>query len=653
MAHERILIVDDEAAVVHSCTRILEQRGYTVTSRSDSTAVPDLLRRETFDLLLSDIKMPKLDGLDLLKIAKEIDPHMTVVLITGFGTMEDAIRAIRLGAQGFLMKPFEMTELTSVVEDSLARRALLRDSLRLQMLLPLLEINKMLQVSGGEISLVQQVMQIAAQEIGAARLALLAPAAPDSVVQAQAADFAQVAAAPQTSGLPHVPHSALEAAIETRQPVWLLADESTVLQTSSLPNAVGAVLPLLIKGQVAGILTAQSPDNGRAAPFGQISLDLLRVLAGQLAIIIENAQLFQQTETLRVFSADIIQNMTNGLIAIDHNHQITAFNPAAAKMLGHQTTHMVGQDLAQSLANAPRLVEAFQTTLLTGQALPRTEVTVQHKNGHSLPVSISTAVLGSENEQATPLGVVGVIEDLSEIKTLEAEHRRLDRLAALGEMSAVVAHEIRNPVAGIAAGVDYLTRKAPPGSPEAEGAALIRQEVKRVNRILEDILFVARPMQLNKADHDVISILQTVQQRCQTQIEANRVQLTVNCPSWLPPLNVDNQRLEQVFSNLVINATQAMPNGGLLKIECQLETRLNNRAWVVLSVTDTGPGLAAEVKQRVFEPFFTTKAKGTGLGLSVARRIIEAHGGTIQAKSEPGSGTTFVVSLPVEQRTSP
>jgi len=653
VAHERILIVDDETAVVHSCTRILEQHGYVVTSRSDSTAVPDLLRRETFDLLLSDIKMPKLDGLELLKIAKEIDPHLTVVLITGFGTMEDAIRAIRLGAQGFLMKPFDMAELTSVVEDSLARRTLLRDSLRLQMLLPLLEINKMLQVSGGEISLVQQVLQIAAQEIGAARLALLAPAAPDSDVQAQAADFTQIAAVPQTSDTPNVPRPALEAAIKARQPVWLLADETTVLQTSSLPNAVGAVLPLLIKGQVAGILTAQSVGNGRAAPFGQISLDLLRVLAGQLAIIIENAQLFQQAETLRVFSADIIQNMTNGLIAIDQNQRITAFNPAAANMLGRKTTHMIGQNLAQALPHAPRLVEAFQTTLLTGQALPRTEVTVQHKNGHSLPVSINTAVLGSEKEQATPLGVVGVIEDLSEIKTLEAEHRRLDRLAALGEMSAVVAHEIRNPVAGIAAGVDYLTRKAPPGSPEAEGAALIRQEVKRVNRILEDILFVARPMQLNKADHDIINILKTVQQRCQTQIEANRVQMTVHCPDRLPLLNVDNQRLEQVFSNLVINATQAMPNGGLLKIECHLETRLNNRAWVVISVTDTGPGLATEVKQRIFEPFFTTKAKGTGLGLSVARRIIEAHGGTIQAKSKPGNGTTFIVSLPVEQRTSP
>ena len=117
-----------------------------------SQAVPELLRQEAFDLLLTDIKMPKIDGLELLRIAKEIDPHLTVVLITGYGTMEDAINAIRLGAQGFLMKPFEPEELVTTVKDNLARPALLRDSLRLQTLLPLLEINQILQVSGGEAS---------------------------------------------------------------------------------------------------------------------------------------------------------------------------------------------------------------------------------------------------------------------------------------------------------------------------------------------------------------------------------------------------------------------------------------------------------------------------------------------------------------------
>ena len=144
MANERILIVDDEKGVVRSCTRILKRHGFVVTGKTNSASVPQLLKQETFDLLLTDIKMPKIDGLELLKIAKEIDPHITVVLITGYGTMEDAVNAIRLGAQGFLLKPFEPKELIDTVEYNLTRRAMVKDSLRLQTLLPLLEVNKMM-----------------------------------------------------------------------------------------------------------------------------------------------------------------------------------------------------------------------------------------------------------------------------------------------------------------------------------------------------------------------------------------------------------------------------------------------------------------------------------------------------------------------------
>ncbi|MCB0182203.1 MAG: response regulator, partial [Anaerolineae bacterium] len=123
MTNDRILVVDDEKGVVRSCTRILEREGFDVSGRTESSQVPDLLRQETFDLLLTDIKMPKIDGLKLLKIAKEIDPHLTVVLITGYGTMEDAIEAISLGAQGFLMKPFEPEDLIGTIKENLRRRA--------------------------------------------------------------------------------------------------------------------------------------------------------------------------------------------------------------------------------------------------------------------------------------------------------------------------------------------------------------------------------------------------------------------------------------------------------------------------------------------------------------------------------------------------
>ncbi len=644
MTNERILVVDDEKGVVHSCVRILEREGYVAQGSTNSTSVPDLLKQETFDLLLSDIKMPKIDGLALLKIAKEIDPHLTVVLITGYGTMEDAINAIRLGAQGFLMKPFEPEELVSTVKGNLARRAIMRDSLRLQTLLPLLEINKMLQISGGEISLVQRVLDIAHQAIGTSRLAWFnyQPEYKDKLVK--------IAVVPKNPPKSQLPAEAVKAVLSTAKPVWVLADNTLARSSAGHPNISGALLPLIIKGELSGLLIAETGGAGRTGPFDQISLDLLWVLTGQLAIVIENIQLFQQTEMLRAFNEDIIQNMTNGLIAIDQNHTITAFNPAASIMLGKHVQEMLNTPIDNIRAHSELLVNTFNHTLITGQAQAHREIAVSLPDGRSIPISVSTAPLAAKNGQQGTVGVVGVLEDLSEIKALEAEHRQLDRLAALGEMSAVVAHEIRNPVAGIAAGVEYLTRNATENSPEYEGGLLIRGEVERVNHILEDILFVARPLQLDLQNHDLSTILDIVIQRCQPQIQDSQVVIYTDYEDNLPLLPLDSQRLEQVFTNLVINATQAMLSGGNLWLKSNYSA---NKDFVVVTVTDDGPGIPDNEQRKIFEPFFTTKSKGTGLGLSVARRIIVTHGGVITMNSTQGQGTQFIIKLPVDRGFAP
>jgi signal transduction histidine kinase len=247
--------------------------------------------------------------------------------------------------------------------------------------------------------------------------------------------------------------------------------------------------------------------------------------------------------------------------------------------------------------------------------------------------------------------VVGVLEDLSEIKTLEAERRRLDRLAALGEMSAVVAHEIRNPIAGIGAGIEYLTRNIPKDSPDYEGVTMIQGEIGRVDRILEDILFVARPLRLNPSQENLAELIDSVVRRNQTRLDRNQVTVSTNFDQSLPLLKIDRQRLEQVLTNLIINAAQAMPDGGQLMIQADVvppdgEQKSNQ---VVVTVSDSGPGIPIEAQRRIFEPFFTTKTKGTGLGLSVARRIIEAHGGSINVDSHTVKGTSFIVKLPAER----
>lgn len=659
MANERILVVDDEKGVVRSCVRILERYGYTVSGQIDSQAVPELLKRESFDLLLTDIKMPRVDGLTLLRIAKQIDPHLTVVLITGYGTMEDAINAIRLGAEGFLMKPFEPEDLVNTIKENLAHRSLIRDSLRLQTLLPLLEINQSLQVSGGETSLIRQVLKISQRETGAARIAWLSCQPPSLLPFGKSKNhkLRELAVVPLNSKTDEpesprswLPQEAFDTVLNRAGPVWILADGSLTDNTIGQPNIAGALLPLMIKGEVVGILTAETSRTEGTGIFNPISLDLLSVLAGQLAIIIENVQLFQQTETLRTLNEDIIQNMTNGLIAIDQNNYITAFNPAAAKMIGYPTDKALYQPMQKVMSDTQELIKIFDKTLSSGEALARQEVTVYHQDGTHLPISVSTApLLPGNGGHKDPVGVVGVLEDLSEVKALEEKRRRLDRLAALGEMSAVVAHEIRNPMAGIAAGIEYLTRNIGPDSPDYTGLAMIRGEIERVNRILEDILFVARPMRLNLSEENLSEIIKNVVQRCQSQLKESQIVVSLQQEENLPLLAVDRQRLEQVFANLIINATQAITGQGELLLQTYANFNKNERdiKEVVITVADTGPGIPAGTQQRIFEPFFTTKTKGTGLGLPVARRIIEEHGGTISIKSEEGQGTQFIIKLPV------
>ncbi len=462
---------------------------------------------------------------------------------------------------------------------------------------------------------------------------------------------------------------------ETGEPV-IVPDVTTdsrffaeVDKTSGFETKSILCVPLQTKGQTIGAIEVMNKRDGE---FNKEDQALLQALAVSAATAIENSQfyeekiktierlaeaqrqniqLIQQTEALRAFNEDIIQNMTNGLIAIDEHKRITAFNPAAASMLGCSAGGVLSQPIQQAMNGADELIQIFEETLSMGQPQPHREVTVHHWDGTVLPISVSTALLTTNQTGHNRAGVVGVLEDLSEIKTLEAERRRLDRLAALGEMSAVVAHEIRNPIAGIGAGIEYLTRNIPKDSADYEGVTMIQGEIGRVDRILEDILFVARPLRLNPSRENLAELIDGVIRRNRTRLDRNQVTVITNFEQNLPLLKIDRQRLEQVLTNLIINAAQAMPDGGQLMIQAEVvppegEQKSNQ---VVVTVSDSGPGIPVEAQRRIFEPFFTTKTKGTGLGLPVARRIIEAHGGSINVECHAAQGTSFIVKLPTER----
>lgn len=256
-----------------------------------------------------------------------------------------------------------------------------------------------------------------------------------------------------------------------------------------------------------------------------------------------------------------------------------------------------------------------------------------------------------------------VLEDVATMRRLEGEKRRLDRLASLGEMSASVAHEVRNPLASIKTSMqmlmDDLVSEAEDGRQafsadmnlEAqESIAVVLKEVERLDSIVRDLLLFARPRQLHLVPCDLSALSDHVLDMMQGQCADAGVTVR-RCYAAIPAVQADIAQMEQVLFNLFANAIQAMPEGGTLTVSCRLvagESAEAGRQWLEFSVSDTGSGIGLDQRERIFQPFFTTRAHGIGLGLSITRRLIEDHGGSIRAEGLPGRGATFILRLPVE-----
>jgi two-component system sensor histidine kinase HydH len=266
------------------------------------------------------------------------------------------------------------------------------------------------------------------------------------------------------------------------------------------------------------------------------------------------------------------------------------------------------------------------------------------KSDRLTAIVTAVAVLG--------LGILGMSvifytqhRHMGEVKRLEEEMARGERLATVGNLAAAVAHEIRNPLNAVSMGMQRLRVEFAP-APRDEYLRLIdlvQGEVRRLNTIVEEFLSLARPMPLKPVPIDVAALLDEVLGLVDSEARGGGITVAREIADGLPALHADRDRVKQVLLNLVLNAIQAMPSGGTLEVRAGA-----TGGRLTVTVADTGSGIAPEVLPKVFEPYVTTKAKGLGLGLAIARRIVEAHGGSIEAESEPGRRTCFRFALPLD-----
>jgi signal transduction histidine kinase len=331
--------------------------------------------------------------------------------------------------------------------------------------------------------------------------------------------------------------------------------------------------------------------------------------------------------------------LDTGLLALDEDRRVVAINDTLAKGWGVDRSEIEGQPLADVFkSEAERWYlperggrgESGRGTREVRGSVADREVLMRY----------SVRSLGDSG------GVLIRVEDLVDADSEEEVFRNTERLISLGELSARVAHEIRNPLTGVRTTVQFVTSKLRAGDSRRDDLNDVLKELDRIEQIITDLLLFARPQAARPVPTDVREVLDKVLDNLAMRCSEASVEVARDFDEELPNVLIDPDMAQQVFLNLGINALQAMPDGGVLKVGTGLRRTRSKKSYVDVVVADSGPGIPEEVKEKIFDPFFTTRSMGTGLGLSISLQIAREHGGNLTARNSAQGGAVFKFSLP-------
>jgi two-component system sensor histidine kinase PilS (NtrC family) len=349
----------------------------------------------------------------------------------------------------------------------------------------------------------------------------------------------------------------------------------------------------------------------------------------------------------------IVQNVPSGLITVDGEGRVTSFNRTAEEITGYRLEDVYQKQIGEILPGILDLSRSAGKSLEQGWEklrFSRWETKFEKKSGAALTLGFSASPLKDSSGQE--IGSILIFQDLTQLREMEEELKRRERLAALGSLAAGMAHEIRNPLASISGSIEIMKEELGDSSAHNQLMDIVLREVACLNSLVADFLLFARPAPPGK---DLVSLNDLVEEiillfgnsaDCSPQIHLIR--------NFQEPvaLRADPQQIKQVIWNLLINAAQAMPDGGDLTVELRRRLPIldhpDQPPQCEISISDTGKGIAEGDVGKIFDPFFTTKENGTGLGLSIVHRIVENYGGKVWVRSQLGRGTTFTIYLPVQ-----
>jgi two-component system sensor kinase FixL len=339
----------------------------------------------------------------------------------------------------------------------------------------------------------------------------------------------------------------------------------------------------------------------------------------------------------------IVESAVDAIIVIDAHGRMEEFNPAAERLFGHAKEEVVGRNVSMLMPEPyheehDRYLERYLTTGVQRIIGVGRDVTALRKDGSTFPAHLSVGEMAMDGQPK----FTGILHDLTERVRLETRLREQSALMKLGEMAAVVAHEVKNPLAGIRGAIQVIGGRLPAGSKDRAVVKGIIARVDALNDLMKDLLLFARPPTPRLAPVEIVPLLQTVADLVRQDPALDGLRIDV--VGSVPPVTGDAELLKIAVQNLILNAVHATGGRGAIRVAAVM-----TNGGCEITVADNGPGIPLDVREKLFTPFFTTKARGTGLGLSTAKRLIEAQGGAINLDCPREGGTVVTLQLQVHR----
>jgi two-component system, cell cycle sensor histidine kinase and response regulator CckA len=650
----KILVVDDEAELMNALVEALTSQCYQVAGFTNCRHALEVLREEDFDLLLSDLMMPEMDGIRVVRAALEIDPHLVCIIMTGQDTLQTAVDALKTGVFDYVVKPVSRDTIMLALARAMKVRQLRLENLQLRQTVAIYDLGQTIAFTLDPQTILSRLADAALQHTEADEVSILLPTEGGDELY-----VAEVRGEDRQRLLGE--RVSLEESISgwvarERQPLLLQGDVNDVRFRPLWPHPgirSAVSIPIQLANKLVGIININALNRKRAFTLGQVKA--LSTLATTAASALESASLYGRVRASEERYRELVENAHDIIYSHDLEGNYMSINKAGELITGYTVQEALKLNFTDTIA--PEFLQKAREMVkrkLAGERVTAYELEIIAKDGRRITVEVNTKLV---YQDGVPVGVQGIARDASARKQLEDQLRQSQKMEAIGRLAGGVAHDFNNLLTAINGYSKLALQRLDDNSSIRPYLEEVKKAGERAANLTRQLLAFGRKQILQPLPLDLNSVV-TDMNKMLRRLIGEDIELTATLASDLKRIIADPGQIEQVLVNLIVNARDAMPTGGKIIIEtanAQLDLEYTNHHvgvkpgnYVMLAVSDTGIGMNEETRARIFEPFFTTKdeGKGTGLGLSTVYGIVQQSGGSIWVYSEPNRGTSFKVYLP-------